>query len=67
MEKVKTTKGLLLTLGAVLSASGFAFLADSFADFPIDIGRLIAGLCLVAGAFVCFFVREKYKDHLAGK
>jgi hypothetical protein len=63
----QTTKGLLLTLGATLSAGGFAFLASAISVFPINIYQLIAGLCLIGGAFVSFFVREKYKDHLAGK
>jgi len=63
-ESPQTTKGLLLTLGGVLSAGGFAFLADSVANFPIDFGKLIAGLCLIAGAFICFFIREKFKKSI---
>lgn len=64
MEKVKTTKGLLLSLGAILSSGGFSFISNSIAEFPINIGRLIAGIALLIGAFISFYVREKYKDIL---
>jgi len=68
MENVpQTTKGLLLTLGATLAAGGFSFLATAISTFPINVYQMIAGLCLIAGAFAAFFVREKYKDKLAGK
>jgi len=64
MEKPKSTKGILLSLGALLSAGGFSFIADSISNFPIDVWKMVAGLVLIMGAFISFYVRENYKDTL---